>query len=724
MASIIPGYNYDIFVSYRQKDNKYDGWVTEFVDNLKKELEATFKEDLSVYFDINPHDGLLETHDVDASLKEKLKCLVFIPVISQTYCDPKAFAWGHEFCAFNELAKEDQLGRDIRLGSGNVASRILPVRIHELDKEDKILLENELGTVLRSIEFIFKSAGVNRPLRANEDNPQDNLNKTFYRDQINKVANAVKEIITAIKRSGQDDGTVSVNTELPKLRKLKKLKPQFVMIAALVLILIVAGYFFIPKLFKYSLTDEKSVAVLPFENLSSNEQEWFSDGISDIIINQLSKISGLRVIGRTSTLKYKDDKKTIQEIGKELGVSYVIEGTVQKQEDKIRVSVQMVRVRNEDHVWSEFYDKEWKDIFNIQTDIAENIANNLETILTPEERNQIEHIGTDNPEAYRLFKIGDFLMTRLNESDFYKAIDNYQQAIALDPDFAQAYARMASAYFELTMWDVPEPDITLIPRARDYALQSLKIDNNLGEPYFILAAIKYIHEFDFSGADQDFKKGMELSPDYVWGRLNYANYLTMMNRISESVSISRQTMKLNPQDPWPYLELGFALAQEGRYKEALENYNKHRELSHDPNNGNVMGCLHELYTREGTFNKFLSDQIDTLLGSPRKDIRIVSTDNLIGAGQIFADVGHRAEALKILDEINRRIAGGENVSHYDLGFLYNELGEKDKALDLFERGYNEEGFNDVYFNGSFKLDDPIRSDRRFKELLRKMGFEY
>ncbi len=724
MASIIPGYNCDIFVSYRQKDNKYDGWVTEFVDNLKKELEATFKEDLSVYFDINTHDGLLETHNVGASLKGKLKCLVFIPIISQTYCDPNSFAWEHEFCAFNELAKEDQLGRDIKLGSGNVASRILPIRIHELDREDKILLENELGTVLRSIEFIYKSAGVNRPLRANEDNPQDNLNKTFYRDQINKVANAVKEIITAIKRSGQNDEAVAAETEIPKTGKLKKLKLKSVLVTLVVLVLIVAGYFFIPKLFKHSLTDERSVAVLPFENLSSNEQEWFSDGISDIIINQLSKISGLRVIGRTSTLKYKDDKKTIQEIGKELGVSYVIEGTVQKQEDKIRVSVQMVRVRNEDHVWSEFYDKEWKDIFNIQTDIAENIANNLETILTPEERDQIEHIGTDNPEAYRLFKIGDFLMTRLKESDFYKAIDNYQQAIALDPDFAQAYARMASAYFELTMWDVPEPDTTLIPRARDYALQSLKIDNNLGEPYFILAAIKYIHEFDFSGADQDFKKGIELSPDYVWGRLTYANYLTMMNRISESVSISRQTMKLNPQDPWPYLELGFALAQEGRYKEALENYNKHRELSHDPNNGNVMGCLHVLYTREGIFNKFLSDQIDTLLGSPRKDIRIVSTDNLIDAGQIFADVGHRAEALNILNEINRRIAGGENVSPYHLGFLYNKLGEKEKALDLFERGYNEEGFNDVYFNGSFKQDDPIRSYKRFKVLLRKMGFKY
>ncbi|MFO7622102.1 MAG: hypothetical protein R6W81_12680, partial [Bacteroidales bacterium] len=121
MPSIIPGYEYDVFISYRQKDNKYDGWVTEFVENLKKELEATFKEEISVYFDINPHDGLLETHDVDASLKEKLKCLIFIPVLSRTYCDPKSFAWVNEFMAFVKQATDDQYGLKVKLPNGNIA---------------------------------------------------------------------------------------------------------------------------------------------------------------------------------------------------------------------------------------------------------------------------------------------------------------------------------------------------------------------------------------------------------------------------------------------------------------------------------------------------------------------------------------------------------------------------------------------------------------------------
>jgi tetratricopeptide (TPR) repeat protein len=200
MPGIIPGFTYDIFISYRQKDNKYDGWVTEFVDNLKRELEATFKEEISVYFDNNPHDGLLETHDVDASLKEKLKCLVFIPVISRTYCDPKSFAWEHEFKAFVEQASHDQFGLRIPLPNGNVASRVLPVRIHEPVISDIKLCESVLGGALRGIDFIFKSAGVNRPLRASEDRPLDNLNKVYYRDQINKVANAIDELIGSLKR--------------------------------------------------------------------------------------------------------------------------------------------------------------------------------------------------------------------------------------------------------------------------------------------------------------------------------------------------------------------------------------------------------------------------------------------------------------------------------------------------------------------------------------------
>ena len=221
MPSLIPGFEYDLFISYRHKDNlpslsygrqANDGWVSEFVANLKKELDATFKEEISIYFDENPMDGLLETHNVDKSLESKLKCLIFIPIISQTYCDPKSFAWQHEFLAFNKRAKEDQFGRDIKLSNGNVASRILPVRIHDLDVEDKSLIETELQGILRSIDFIYKSSGVNRSLKNNDDKAE-NQNHTYYRDQINKVANAVKETIVILKQPSGSSPTNTLNKQ-------------------------------------------------------------------------------------------------------------------------------------------------------------------------------------------------------------------------------------------------------------------------------------------------------------------------------------------------------------------------------------------------------------------------------------------------------------------------------------------------------------------------------
>ena len=202
MSSILPRYEYDIFISYRQKDNKGGHWVTDFVDALKTELEATFKEDISIYFDESPHDGLLESHTVDKSLEGKLKCLILIPIISRTYCDPGSFAWQHEFIAFRDLAKKDEFGLDVKLPDGNVASRILPIQIHELSPEDQRLFEKENGGPLRAIPFIFKSLGVNRPLTP-ADSRSESSNKTLYRDQINKTANALDEIIRALQNGNQ-----------------------------------------------------------------------------------------------------------------------------------------------------------------------------------------------------------------------------------------------------------------------------------------------------------------------------------------------------------------------------------------------------------------------------------------------------------------------------------------------------------------------------------------
>ena len=202
MPSIIKGFEYDIFISYRQKDN-VNGWVTEFVKALNNEIESTFKEDINIYFDENPHDGLHEHHEVDDSLSEKLRSIILIPIVSQTYCDPNAFAWASEFKVFVEQASTDSIGLKAKLKGGNVASRVLPVRIHELDDSDRQMFEGETGSPMRSIDFIYSEAGVNRPLEP-RDNKQENLNKTDYRNQVNKVANAIKELLYSLKNSGTE----------------------------------------------------------------------------------------------------------------------------------------------------------------------------------------------------------------------------------------------------------------------------------------------------------------------------------------------------------------------------------------------------------------------------------------------------------------------------------------------------------------------------------------
>jgi hypothetical protein len=329
MASLIPGFEYDIFISYRQKDNKHDSWVTEFVENLKGELESTFKEEISVYFDINPSDGLLETHDVDESLKEKLKCLILIPIISRTYCDSKSFAWENEFKAFIRQASNDSFGLKVKLPNGNVANRVLPVQIHELDADDKQLLENELGGFIRGIEFIYKEPGVNRPLRSDENAPQENLNNTIYRNQINKVANAVKDIMTALqKHNERTKENIQLDREGTPSNNKKNLKAKVITGTLIALALIIIGYFIIPTLFNKSEILNKSIAVLPFKNLSNDpEQEYFSDGIVEAILNYLFKAGNIKVISGTSTKKFKNTDLTIKEIAKELGVTSVLEGS-------------------------------------------------------------------------------------------------------------------------------------------------------------------------------------------------------------------------------------------------------------------------------------------------------------------------------------------------------------------------------------------------------------
>ena len=345
---------------------------------LKTELGATFKEDISIYFDENPHDGLLETHNVDKSLEGKLKCLIFIPIISQTYCDPRSFAWQHELCAFNKQAKGSQFGRDIELFSGNVASRILPIKIHDLEAEDKELLENELGSALRAIEFIYREPGVNRPLKS-ADSKTDNQNRTDFRNQVNKVANAIKDIIQGIRKPGTQIKSVHSSINYPKT--------------------------------------EKSIAVLPFVNMSNDpEQEYFSDGMSEEILNSLSHLEDLKVAGRTSSFQFKGRNFDLREVGEKLHVQTVLEGSVRKQGNRLRITAQLINVEDGFHIWSDKYDRTLDDVFAIQDEIALAITEQLKIKLLDKNRELITKSSTQSAEAYEYYLKGRFHINRRGSS--------------------------------------------------------------------------------------------------------------------------------------------------------------------------------------------------------------------------------------------------------------------------------------------------------------------
>jgi TolB-like protein/Flp pilus assembly protein TadD len=589
MASIIQGFEYDIFISYRQKDNKHDGWVTEFVDNLKGELEATFKEDISIYFDENPHDGLLETHSVDKSLKGKLKCLIFIPIISQTYCDSKSFAWQHELVAFNEMSKEDQFGRDIKLAGGNVASRILPIKIHDLDPEDKTLLENELGGILRCVEFIYKSAGVNRPLRVNEDHPQENLNKTYYRDQINKTANAVKEIIASLKKQKHHAGEVTKQEFELKPAYQKNPRTKIIAGSLILFVLIALGYFFLPKLLKSSEKLDKSVAVLPFTNLSNDpEQEYFSDGMVDAILDYLFKIGDLKVIARTSTMRYKDTNLTLKEIAHELNVSALLEGSVQRIGNKVRITTQLIDPKTGFHLWSETFDRDISDVFSIQTEVAQNVARELKSALAYKETNLIKNeTQTNNQIAYDAYLKGNNYSSRY---ETFRAVEMYTKAIQEDPLFAVAYARRAKEYLYL-YW------------IKDEELQD--------------------HELK---AQEDIKKGLSINPELPELKIAQAYYSYWVNRdYDNALEIVTELMKVSPNMASLYQISSAVLRRQGKWDESI--IEGEREIQLDPYNASIISELANTYK--------LIHQYDKVIQLCKKGLSLIP-DNEDFKGKIFS----------------------------------------------------------------------------------------
>ena len=600
MSSIIPGYEYDIFISYRQKDNKYDGWVTEFVDNLKKELEATFKEEISLYFDINPHDGLLEIHDVDASLKEKLKCLIFIPIISRTYCDPKSFAWEHEFKAFVEQTSRDQFGLKVKLPNTNVTSRVLPIRIHDLDNADIRLCESVLCGVLRGIEFIYSEPGVNRPLTP-RDNEEKNSNKTNYRNQINKVANAVREIVSGLKTEAatgtkekilypenekevRSSSIPEVHEKPGKFNIIKLLSGLLIAVIILTAVfLLYPGIFIRTRLNGLKSSDGRiSVAVMPFQNMTNDSTfNVWQGGTQDILITALSNSDKLKIrqtesinilLQSRGLTNYASITPAIaSSVSRKLDAGILIFGSFKKVGGTIRVNAQLIDSKSDEVFKSFQVDGKADSILPILDSLSVMVKNflvisYLKKGVSPDDFQLIA--TTSSPEAYSLFLLGN---DAYSKADFFTAYKMYLQAIAIDSNFIEASLKLSIAYYNEYFYDEAKKWCLRAYKKRDQVPLYLKININrvyallFETPYEEIKYLRQMQELD------DMLPGTYYSIGYAYSQLyQYDNAIPEYEKALEIYD----KIGIRPQWVFDYVQLGEAYNKTGQYKKEKKLYLK------------------------------------------------------------------------------------------------------------------------------------------------------
>jgi tetratricopeptide (TPR) repeat protein len=561
MSSLLPGYNYDIFISYRQKDNKGDRWVSKFVEALKTELESTFKEDISIYFDINPHDGLLETHDVSASLREKLKCLVFIPVISRTYCDPRSFAWEHEFKAFIEQASGDQFGLKVRVSNGNVAGRVLPVRIHDLDTDDIKLCESVLGGVLRGIEFIYKEPGVNKPL-TDDDDEKKNINNTKFRIQINKSANAIKEVISGLTNESslpQGEGDILQKKPLEEFKNEtgKEVRPdsskfknrKILSGAAILAILIIAAVLAYPGIFKKNTLEKLrssgeriSVAVMPFQNMT-NDTTWnvWQQGIQFNIIANLSNYSGELKVSQTESINNLLQSNGLTDyasitpsiagtISRKLNANIFICGNVNQVGKTVRVNAQIIETKSEEAIKSFRLDGTSDNILNTLDSLSLMIKDFL--IISKLGRDLpagFQHYSiTDSPDAFKYFIYGT---TAFMKADFATARNMFSQSLEADSTFIFPYMQLAFAYGNAGIFD----------QAKKWSLK-------------------------FSGKKEQMSPQLRIMANFTYARFFETPY--------EEIKYLRQQLDFDDQAAVIYWNIGNAYTRLGQHDKAIPEYEK------------------------------------------------------------------------------------------------------------------------------------------------------
>jgi TolB-like protein/Tfp pilus assembly protein PilF len=457
-----------------------------------------------------------------------------------------------------------------------------------------------------------------------------------------------------------------------------------------------------------------AIAVLPFVNISNErENEYFCDGLAEELLNALSKIQSLHVAARTSAFYFKGKQTNISEIGSRLNVSTVLEGSVRKSGNRVRISVQLVNVPDGYHLWSEKYDREMKDIFDIQDEISLAIVDALKLKLLGTEQSVVKRY-TDNTEAYQLYLKGRFFVNQRTSASLLKAIDYFNQAITLDSNYPLGYAGLADAYLVLGVPDAVTEALSprdSLSKARAAAEKAREIDPSVGEIYTTLAHIKW-KERDWGGAENDYRRGIELNPQNPIAHFYYAVCLAGLGRCDDAVKEITRAQELDPLSLPVNASVVYVLYLCCRYDEAIEAGKKTLDLDAAfPLTHQRLGLP---YTQKEMYREAIAEFEQAVNNSNR------APQPLMLLGHAYAVSGNKVEAQKVLAEI-RDLSQERYVSPYGVAAIYVGLGEKEQAFEWLKKALDEDNTELTFLKVDPRLD-PLRDDPRFQELLDRAGF--
>ncbi len=455
----------------------------------------------------------------------------------------------------------------------------------------------------------------------------------------------------------------------------------------------------------------KSIAVLPLKNLSGDaSQEYLADGMTEELIGRLSGIRDLRVISRTSVMRFKDTQLAVPEIAKTLGVDAIVEGSLIRNGNRIRVRAQLIRGATDEHFWSETYDRELQDTLALESEIAQAIAGKVEVTVTGEERARLVAARQVSPEVYESYLKGRYV-TYKTKADTEKSIAYFEEAIKKDPTFAPAYVGLAHAYDELGTPAGGVPPSAVRPKVISAARKALELDPTLPEPH-VLLAFAYQEHWEWSNAEREYKRALDLSPNDAWTHVAYARWLLCQGRMEQAQAWARRGRELDPLTVSGY-DLGWILLQSRRYDEAIRELRS--DLAARPDNPGSLWFLGYALIANGEADEAIPvlERAAPLSGRNPAIIGVLV--------RAYAHAGRRTEALRLLDELKLRQQKGY-VPAAAFVNAYLGLGDYHEAFVWFEQAYEEQSLIMQYLK-VHPFFDPIRGDPRFADLLHRVGLD-